>query len=55
MKEFIEGLLMCVGIGFFYLGAGATEKGYTLAGLIMFGCGFCMLCLMLALVVEKRL
>ncbi len=54
-KEIIEGFLMCVGIFFFYLGAGATEQGYVAAGLIMFGCGFCMLCLVMALVVEKRL
>ena len=33
----------------------ATEQGYVAAGLIMFGCGFCMLCLVMALVVEKRL
>jgi hypothetical protein len=55
MKEMLEGFLLAVGIGFFYLGASATEQGHTLAGLIMFGVGFCFLCLMLAIVVERKL
>ncbi len=54
MKEFIEGLLMCLGVGFFYLGASAADQGQTAAGLIMFGCGFCLLCLMLFFAVERR-
>lgn len=54
MKEWIEGWLLCLGVGFFYLGASATEQGQTAAGLIMFGAGFCVLCLMLFFVVERK-
>ena len=54
MKEFIEGLLLCVGVGFFYLGASAADQGQVAAGVIMSCLGFCALCLMLFIVVERR-
>lgn len=54
MKELIEGFLMCVGVGFFYLGASEADQGRVVPGLIMCGVGFCFLCLMLLIVVERK-
>jgi tellurite resistance protein TehA-like permease len=54
VKEFSEGLFMCVGIGFFYLAAGSAEQGYVGWSLGFFGMGFFFLCMMLALVCERR-
>lgn len=53
MKEFIEGVFMCIGIGLFYLSAGAMEQGNTGWSLALFACGFCFLALMLALTFER--
>ncbi len=54
MKEWIEGWLMCLGIGLFYLAAGAAEQGHDGWALALFGMGFGFLSLMLLLVVERR-
>lgn len=54
MKELMEGFLMCVGVGFLYLGASEADQGRVVAGLIMCGIGFCFMCLMLAIVIERK-
>ena len=53
-KEWIELWLMCMGVGFFYLGASAADNGQVAAGLIMACLGFCALSLMLILVVDRQ-
>lgn len=54
MKEFIEGVFMCIGIGMFYLSVSAMEHGATGWALAMFGCGVVFLMLMIALVCEPK-
>ncbi len=54
MKEFIEGVFMCIGIGMFYLSVSAMEHGATGWALAMFGCGVVFLMLMIALVCEPN-
>lgn len=54
MKEFIEGVFMCIGLGLFYFSAGAMEQGYVGWSLAFLFVGFCFLAMMLALVYERR-
>ena len=54
MKELAEGLLLCMGVGFMYLGASAADTGNVVGGAVMACIGFCFLALMLAVAVERR-
>lgn len=54
MKELVEGFLLCVGVGFMYLGASAADTGNVVGGAVMACIGFCFLVLMFVITVERR-
>lgn len=53
MKEFAEGMLLCVGVGAFYLAADANEKGNLTMAVVCLTVGIALLTLMILVASDR--
>lgn len=52
MKDFIEGLLLCIGVGLFYLAADTNDSGHTGWALWLFVAGAFFLLLFMLITIH---